>query len=155
MKKADLVDLVQAFEDAAEARQRYRDQLERADRLFRQLRDIFDFPGISGSEAIVPVEVPYCDSHKEHGLSIKLELMYRNSDGGWVWAGYGCLGGESVRSLRMLELVCKKINELIDALREFKRREDAKTKDVSEFLDKIEGALTAIRVANSMKPKPT
>jgi hypothetical protein len=145
----DLTALSEALEDSIEARRKFRQQEERAQKILEAMRRIFSCGSIGRYEIMVPVELDCThQDHAQHALTLNgLEIVHRHAkDGNWDY-------GEDKMddAVSVLKLISEKASELVHAAKMFQNKESAKTKEVKDFLDTVEDALQPIIVAEKLK----
>jgi hypothetical protein len=145
--KMDLTALSEAFEDSIEARRKFQQQEKRAQKILEAMRRIFTCSSIWRYEIMVPVELDCThQDHTQHALTLNgLEIVHKHKDGSW-----DC-GEDSVDAVSLLKLISEKASELIHAAKMFQSKESAKTKEVKDFLDTVENALSPIIIAEKLK----
>jgi hypothetical protein len=143
----NLAKLSAELENSVDARETYKGQMERANRILDAMRKIFSTNIIADSEIKVPITIEcHNDRHTEHALSLnRLMILHRHKDGAWDY------GEDDLHSIHVLKIIVEKADELIAAAKAFQVKETAKTKEVKEFLDIVEEALQPILVAEKLK----
>jgi len=145
-----LVDLEEEFQNAIIERSNYEQEIKRAERLLEALRSIFTYEKIKRYEIVAPIKFKCSrEEHVEHGIDlIGLRFLHKHKDGSWDY------GEDDVGAVSMLKIIFNNVEELINAVKNFREKEREKVKEVKEFLDRVEEALQPILIAKNIKPKP-